>query len=115
MYNRRCRMNPWWIDLLVGGVQDGEPFLGHVDVRGRAYEDKAVATGFGKHLAVPLLREYTENPNAVLDYDGAQALVSDPRHTAFMLHRINRSLISPICYFHSTRSDEEVHGSAVLS
>lgn len=75
MYNRRCRMNPWWIDLVVGGVQDGVPFLGHVDVRGRAYEDKAVATGFGKHLAVPLLREYTEKPDAVLDYDGAQALV----------------------------------------
>lgn len=75
MYNRRCRMNPWWIDLVVGGIQDGEPFLGHVDVRGRAYEDKVVATGFGKHLAIPLLREYSENPNAVLDYDSAQALV----------------------------------------
>lgn len=76
MYNRRCRMNPWWIDLVVGGVQDGVPFLGHVDVRGRAYEDKVVATGFGKHLAIPLLREYSENPNAKLDYDAAQALVS---------------------------------------
>lgn len=75
MYNRRCRMNPWWIDLVVGGMQDGEPFLGHVDVRGRAYEDKVVATGFGKHLAIPLLREYSENPNAVLDYDAAQTLV----------------------------------------
>ncbi|XP_031618525.1 proteasome subunit beta type-4 [Contarinia nasturtii] len=75
MYNRRCRMNPWWIDLVVGGVQDGEPFLGHVDVRGRAYEDKVVATGYGKHLAIPLLREYSENPNAVLDYDAAQALL----------------------------------------
>lgn len=76
MYNRRCRMNPWWIDLVVGGVQDGVPFLGHVDVRGRAYEDNVVATGFGKHLAIPLLREYSENPNVVLDYDSAQALVS---------------------------------------
>lgn len=76
MYNRRCRMNPWWIDLVVGGVENGEPFLGHVDVRGRAYEDKAIATGFGKHLAIPLLREYSENPNAVLDYDAALTLVS---------------------------------------
>lgn len=76
MYNRRCRMNPWWIDLVVGGVQDGVPFLGHVDVRGRAYEDNVVATGFGKHLAVPLLREYSENPHVVLDYESAQTLVS---------------------------------------
>lgn len=64
LYNRRCRFNPWWVDLVVGGVQDGVPFLGHVDVRGRAYEDKVIATGFGKHLAIPLLREYAERPGA---------------------------------------------------
>lgn len=85
MYNRRCRMNPWWIDLVVGGIQDGVPFLGHVDVRGRAYEDKVVATGFGKHLAIPLLREYSENPNAVLDYDSAQALVNSYNYSILLI------------------------------
>lgn len=61
MYNRRSRFNPLWLDIVVGGMQDGVPFLGHVDLRGRSYEDSAIATGYGKHLAVPLLREETES------------------------------------------------------
>lgn len=75
MYNKRSRMDPLWVDLVVGGIQDGEPFLGHVDMRGRAYEDKVIATGYGKHLAVPLLREYSENPNATIDLETALKLV----------------------------------------
>lgn len=62
MYNCRCRFNPLWVDLIVGGIQDGAPFLGHVDLRGRSYQDKTIGTGFGKHLGVPLLREYSEKP-----------------------------------------------------
>lgn len=75
MYNKRSRMEPLWVDLVVGGIQDGEPFLGHVDMRGRSYEDAVIATGYGKHLAVPLLREYSENKTKVLDLDGALELV----------------------------------------
>ncbi|XP_037814362.1 proteasome subunit beta type-4 [Lucilia sericata] len=57
-YNRRSRFNPLWLEMVVGGVDhEGVPFLGHVDLRGRAYEDDVVATGFGKHLALPLVRE----------------------------------------------------------
>lgn len=56
-YNRRSRFNPLWLEMVVGGLDNGEPFLGHVDLRGRAYEDDVVATGFGKHLALPLVRE----------------------------------------------------------
>lgn len=120
MYNRRCRINPWWIDLVVGGIQDGEPFLGHVDVRGRAYEDKVVATGFGKHLAIPLLREYSENPNAVLNYDSAQTLVSILTNSIYS-KQFHHSIVScshkfglfsylPFLY----PIAEEVHGSAIL-
>lgn len=56
-YNRRSRINPLWLEMVVGGLDNGEPFLGHVDLRGRAYQDDVVATGFGKHLALPLVRE----------------------------------------------------------
>lgn len=122
MYNRRCRMNPWWIDLVIGGMQDGEPFLGHVDVRGRAYEDKVIATGYGKHLAVPLLREYAEQPNANIDYDTAFNLVCFiciffcvyaiyiyPKMTTTNSLLINSS-------FSFIRAiDQEINGSAVLS
>ena len=75
LYNKRSRFDPLWIDVVVGGMQDGEPFLGHVDLRGRAYEDSAISTGYGKHMAVPLLREETEKAGANLDYNGAIALV----------------------------------------
>ncbi|KAH8340550.1 hypothetical protein KR059_000956 [Drosophila kikkawai] len=58
LYNRRSRMNPLYIDVVVGGVeQNGTPYLANVDLRGRAYEDFVVATGFARHLAVPLVRE----------------------------------------------------------
>ncbi|XP_035792572.1 proteasome subunit beta type-4-like [Anopheles albimanus] len=64
MYNRRSDFNPLYLDLVIGGMQDGEPFLGHVNLRGRSYTSNVVATGYGTHLALPLLREYSENPAA---------------------------------------------------
>ncbi|KAL7538747.1 hypothetical protein ACHAXR_009625 [Thalassiosira sp. AJA248-18] len=64
MYNRRNKMNPLWNDVVVAGFKqntDGttsdEPFLGVVDKIGTAYEDDILATGFGGHLALPLMRE----------------------------------------------------------
>jgi 20S proteasome subunit beta 7 len=60
MYNRRSNFNPLWLDLVVGGMEDEEPFLGHINVRGRAYTNNVIATGFGTHLALPLLREYSD-------------------------------------------------------
>ncbi|XP_034117333.2 proteasome subunit beta type-4 [Drosophila nasuta] len=58
LYNRRSRMNPLYIDVVVGGIDEGgAPYLGSVDLRGRAYDDYVVATGFARHLALPLVRE----------------------------------------------------------
>ncbi|XP_055373313.1 proteasome subunit beta type-4 [Condylostylus longicornis] len=59
-YYRRSWFNPLWVDMVIGGLEDGVPFLGHVDLRGRAYEDYAIATGYGKHIAIPLLREHLD-------------------------------------------------------
>ena len=56
-YNRRSQMNPLWLEMVVGGMEDNVPFLGHIDFRGRAYVDDVIATGFGKHLTLPLVRE----------------------------------------------------------
>lgn len=75
LYNKRSRMEPLWVDIVVGGIQDGEPFLGHIDIRGRAYEANVIATGYGQHLAIPLLREYSENPNAHLNLEKSVELV----------------------------------------
>lgn len=75
LYNKRSRFNPLWIDLIVGGMQDGEPFLGHVDMRGRAYEDSSIATAYGKHIAIPLIRGEVEKLGQPPNKEQAIALV----------------------------------------
>lgn len=37
--------------------QDGEPFLGSVDKLGTAFTDNVICTGYGAHIALPMLRE----------------------------------------------------------
>merc|ERR1711934_34168 len=57
MYQRRSKMDPLWNSIVVGGVDKGERFLGMVDLYGTQFEEDILATGFGSHLAIPLLRE----------------------------------------------------------
>ncbi|EEQ88709.1 hypothetical protein RJZ56_003835 [Blastomyces dermatitidis] len=57
MYRRRSEFNPLWNMILVAGF-DGEdkPFLSSVDLLGNTYSAPHLATGFGAHLAIPVLR-----------------------------------------------------------
>ncbi|KAG6410677.1 hypothetical protein SASPL_128742 [Salvia splendens] len=62
MYNRRNKFNPLWNSLVLGGIKNGQKYLGTVSMIGVNYEDDHVATGFGNHLARPILRdEWHEN------------------------------------------------------
>lgn len=85
LYNRRSRFNPLWLDMVVGGIQvEGdvsEPFLGHINVRGRAYTNDVISTGFGTHLALPLLREYSEK--GPIDEATAQQLIKKSMEVLF--------------------------------
>ena len=54
LYNRRSKVDPLWNTLLVAGVD----FLGCVDIYGSSYEGTVLATGYGQHLALPLLRKH---------------------------------------------------------
>ncbi|XP_068645516.1 proteasome subunit beta type-4 [Aristolochia californica] len=64
MYNRRNKFNPLWNALVLGGVKNGQKYLGTVNMIGVHYEDNHVATGFGNHLARPILRnEWHEDMN----------------------------------------------------
>eukprot|EP00052_Salpingoeca_macrocollata_P030709 m.320682 g.320682 ORF g.320682 m.320682 type:complete len:263 (+) comp24329_c0_seq1:54-842(+) len=64
LYNRRSKFDPLWNTLVVGGMQDGQSYLGFVDKVGVAYTDPTIATGYGAHIALPLMRTaYEENPN----------------------------------------------------
>lgn len=57
MYGRRNKLDPYWNSILVGGLQNGEPFLGYVNLLGVSYSSPSLATGFGSYLAVPILRK----------------------------------------------------------
>ncbi|CAK9186580.1 unnamed protein product [Ilex paraguariensis] len=62
MYNRRNKFNPLWNSLVLGGVKNGQKYLGTVSMIGVHYEDNHVATGYGNHLSRPILRdEWHEN------------------------------------------------------
>jgi len=56
MYNRRSKFNPLYNQFVIAGVKDENVMLGYVDHQGTAYEEDFIATGFGLHLAIPLLR-----------------------------------------------------------
>ncbi|XP_076045219.1 proteasome subunit beta type-4 [Oratosquilla oratoria] len=57
LYNRRTRFDPLWLECVVAGYRDGKPFLGYVDKIGTAYEAPEIATAYGLHLSVPMIRE----------------------------------------------------------
>ncbi|CAB0035747.1 unnamed protein product [Trichogramma brassicae] len=55
MYNKRSNFNPLWNNFIIGGIEDGKPFLGTVDKLGTAFSDPVIATGYGAYLATPIL------------------------------------------------------------
>lgn len=66
MYNRRSKMNPLWNAIIVAGFDSkGELVLKHVDLLGVSYSSPTLATGFGNHLAIPLLRKKVDNEEDV--------------------------------------------------
>ncbi|KAF5274807.1 hypothetical protein FQR65_LT00390 [Abscondita terminalis] len=75
MYNRRSKFDPFWNNFVVGGIQEGIPFLGTVDKLGTAYEDNAICTGYGGHLALPLIRDALEK-NPLMSEEDAKTLLT---------------------------------------
>jgi 20S proteasome subunit beta 7 len=57
MYNRRSKMNPLYNQFIVVGKKKDEPaHLSFVDHQGTFFSEDFTATGFGSHLAMPILR-----------------------------------------------------------
>lgn len=84
MYNRRSKIDPLWNSFIVGGYTPptsseteakGKPFLGFVDLLGVTYQSSTIATGFGMHLAQPLLRTAVEGKEDVLTEEQARAIL----------------------------------------
>eukprot|EP00924_Labyrinthula_sp_SR-Ha-C_P000733 augustus_masked-scaffold_7-processed-gene-2.8-mRNA-1 protein AED:0.02 eAED:0.02 QI:0/-1/0/1/-1/1/1/0/249 len=76
MYQRRSKMNPLWNELVIAGVdpKSMQPFIGSTDKLGTPFETNFVATGFGLHLAQPVLEDKWR---ADLTEDEAVALVTE--------------------------------------
>jgi len=56
LYNKRSKFDPLWTTIVVGGMENGAPFLGFVDKLGTAYKDPIITTGYASMIATPLLR-----------------------------------------------------------
>jgi len=75
LYNRRSKFDPLWNTFLVAGMQDDEPFLGYVDLRGTAFTESIIATGLGGGLAQPVMRAAVEKKGALLSEDEAREIM----------------------------------------
>ena len=65
LYKRRSDFNPLWNMILVAGLDENDkPFLSLADLLGTTYSAPTLATGFGAHLAQPLLRRLVPDDDA---------------------------------------------------
>ncbi|KAJ2775824.1 Proteasome subunit beta type-7 [Coemansia javaensis] len=83
MYGRRTAINPLWNAYVVGGVDGGERVLGYVDLYGTTYTADAVATGFGKQIAIPMLRRRVEGRADEISEEEAVAILDDCMRVLF--------------------------------
>lgn len=76
LYNRRSKFDPLWNTFLVAGIEDGEPYLGCVDKIGTAFIDSRIATGYGAHIALPLMRDALEKKPQITKEDARSILTN---------------------------------------
>ncbi|SCV68868.1 BQ2448_989 [Microbotryum intermedium] len=71
MYSKRNKQDPFWNAFIVAGLEPGNvPFLSYVDLLGTTYSAPSLASGYGHHIAQPLLRKALER----LGPEGEKAL-----------------------------------------
>jgi len=56
-------------------VHKGAKFLGYVNLKGTTYQSPTVATGFGAHLAQPILRKEVEGKEDTLTEEDAIRII----------------------------------------
>lgn len=95
LHHFRNQGNPLYNQLVVAGVapkkddegkeqQDQQrPYLGYLDLYGTTFEDNTVATGFGLHIALPLMRTAWK-PD--MSYDEAKKALEDAMRVLVYRH-----------------------------
>ena len=93
MYKRRSDINPLWNQMLVAGLDgDDKPFLSSVDLLGTTFSSPTLATGFGAHLAQPLLRKVADDESKVGEVTREQAVDAVKECMKVLFYRDARSL-----------------------
>lgn len=92
-YKRRSDFNPLWNQVLVAGLDDdSKPFLASADLLGTTFSAPSLATGFGAHLAQPLLRKVAPDEEAVAKLTREEAMEAVKESMKVLFYRDARSL-----------------------
>jgi len=93
LYKRRSDMNPLWNQLLIAGLDaESKPFLASADLLGTTFSAPSLATGFGAHLAQPLLRKVAEDEEAAALLTEEQAVEAVKECMKVLFYRDARSM-----------------------
>lgn len=93
MYKRRSDFNPLWNAMLVAGLDEAEkPFLAYADLLGTTYSSPSLATGFGAHLAQPIMRRVVPNEAASRELSKEQAVETIKECMKVLFYRDARSM-----------------------
>lgn len=93
MYKRRSDFNPLWNALLVAGLDEQEkPFLAYADLLGTTYSSPTLSTGFGAHLAQPILRKTVPDEAASQQLEKEQAVELVRQCMKVLFYRDARSM-----------------------
>jgi 20S proteasome subunit beta 7 len=93
MYKRRSDFNPLWNHILVAGLDAAStPFLASVDLLGTTFASPSLATGYGAHLAQPIMRRLVPDEEAVKGVSKEQAIECAKECMKVLFYRDARSL-----------------------
>lgn len=93
LYKRRSDMNPLWNQLLICGLdEEGEPFLASADLLGTTFSAPSLATGFGAHLAQPIMRQVAPDEEAAAQLTEEQAVAAIKECMKVLFYRDARSM-----------------------
>lgn len=86
-------MNPLWNQLLVAGLdEEARPFLASADLLGTTFSAPSLATGFGAHLAQPLLRKVAGDEAAAAKLSEEEAVEAVKECMKVLFYRDARSM-----------------------
>lgn len=92
-YKRRSDFNPLWNQVLVAGVdEEKKPFLASADLLGTTFSAPSLATGFGAHLAQPILRTLAPDEESAAKLSRDQAVAAIKECMKVLFYRDARSM-----------------------